>query len=1038
MIKVSLDYSRALVATLFLLPVGVAADREDPVVEIRDAGETITKQRASEASGPIPTITLEEARLISSRFSAMTLEPPPQTALPAIEFFDPSRHHYDRCIRLQDRTQIETVPIASGQGRVRYLFSAMNAFKLFMQGDIPEANKDYAHAVVEWKRLYTTWPNYRGDKISESELHAEVALALAATGDFRSAEAALTHSRSGFRSRGHDRADWRHFRQERAAAMIALARGQPLVAEAHYRRALTALDVAEPSVHPGLSSYQMRTDLRHITHAELAQVLRHQGRLTEAELLVRGALSERADYAMRYSRVSAYVMVRFADVLFQSGRYDEAIAAARMALALYEKVCAPESSLFRAEARNIIGRTRVTRHEWPAALKEYETIGHELSKRPQIFARRFANSLSWSIALLELGHANVAKRKLERGIQMLSERGGVDNYDLQEYRVALSLARHDLGDPDFSFAGLRSALDKLISLASSANDTESSFVARDHRLAILIDRSIQLLATSGSDTAQYTFELAQAASARSVQRAFVANLLRAAVDDPQIGGLIRRKQDLGKRLTATRVSLSNLFFQQDNPYQLEALKTLRARIRELARAHNALDTDVRQRFPAYYERINPRPVPIDRVQALLNREEALLMVFTGAKNTYVWSVLPSGAARFHAAPVGRVELVQQIAELRAALDPEVEYIDEIPDFDGDLAHHLYQTVFAPVSQGWAHVKHLIVVADGPLGSLPMAVLPTRPFEIEVNDGLLFASYRNVSWLGRRHAFTRLPTVGTLAALRSQPHQPVPRTTFAGFGDPFFNLQQAAGSHNGSIDLTRGIDEDSLQIRGFWNTSPQTRNAESAELSSLPRLPDTAVELRAMAMALGADPSADVFLGERASESRVKRMDLSNRSVVAFATHGLAPGDLNGLVQPALGLSSPEVVGDNEDGLLTMGEIMSLELSAEWVVLSGCNTAAGYGDGTEAVSGLGRAFIYAGARAVLVSNWPVETSSARELTSTVFALQMNDSSLTRAQALQRSMLEMIDHYGLKDGAGKMLFSYAHPIFWAPFSLVGDGR
>ncbi|MCZ6606778.1 MAG: CHAT domain-containing protein, partial [Alphaproteobacteria bacterium] len=149
-------------------------------------------------------------------------------------------------------------------------------------------------------------------------------------------------------------------------------------------------------------------------------------------------------------------------------------------------------------------------------------------------------------------------------------------------------------------------------------------------------------------------------------------------------------------------------------------------------------------------------------------------------------------------------------------------------------------------------------------------------------------------------------------------------------------------------------------------------------------------------------------------------------------------DLNGLVQPALALSAPEVAGGKDDGLLTMGEILALELDADWVVLSACNTGSGQGAGAEAVSGLGRAFFYAGTRALLVSNWPVETTSAKALTTDLFRRQAEDPGLTRAEALRQAMLAMIDEGGYLDKtSGKIVFSYAHPIFWAPFTLVGDG-
>jgi CHAT domain-containing protein len=159
----------------------------------------------------------------------------------------------------------------------------------------------------------------------------------------------------------------------------------------------------------------------------------------------------------------------------------------------------------------------------------------------------------------------------------------------------------------------------------------------------------------------------------------------------------------------------------------------------------------------------------------------------------------------------------------------------------------------------------------------------------------------------------------------------------------------------------------------------------------------------------------------------------------FATHGLVPGDLDGLTQPALALSNPQVTGESDaDGLLTMEEIFGLKLNADWVVLSACNTASGVGEGSEAVSGLGRAFFYAGARALLVSNWPVETVSAKLLTTELFRRQAADAKLARAEALRQAMLRVMDEESAIGDDGKPLYSYAHPMFWAPFSLVGDGN
>ena len=169
--------------------------------------------------------------------------------------------------------------------------------------------------------------------------------------------------------------------------------------------------------------------------------------------------------------------------------------------------------------------------------------------------------------------------------------------------------------------------------------------------------------------------------------------------------------------------------------------------------------------------------------------------------------------------------------------------------------------------------------------------------------------------------------------------------------------------------------------------------------------------------------------ESATETRVKSIELSNACVVAFATHALVAGELEGVAEPALVLTPPEVGTQADDGLLTASEVAQLELDADWVILSACNTAAGSEPGAEGLSGLAKAFFYAGSRALLVSHWPVVSDAATRLTTGMFAEAAADPAIGRAEALRRSMLAMIN---AEDAP-----HFAHPLFWAPFSVVGEG-
>ncbi len=245
----------------------------------------------------------------------------------------------------------------------------------------------------------------------------------------------------------------------------------------------------------------------------------------------------------------------------------------------------------------------------------------------------------------------------------------------------------------------------------------------------------------------------------------------------------------------------------------------------------------------------------------------------------------------------------------------------------------------------------------------------------------------------------------------------------------------------SNEQVKQIEMPSVQLatRGrplYLRNSPKTSKVSSAQLALLSRLPDTNQEILEIAAVLKADNS-DIFLQRNASVKNVMSTDLSNRKIVMFATHGLVPGELDGLTQPALAMSTPTLTGDPDDGLLTVEKILELKLNADWVILSACNTAAGDGGGSEAISGLGRAFFYAGARALLVSNWPVDSVSSRLLMTDLFKRQSDQPSLLKAEALRLSMLQLADKGNAKDEkTGKTSYAYGHPLFWAPYSLVGN--
>jgi CHAT domain-containing protein len=157
-------------------------------------------------------------------------------------------------------------------------------------------------------------------------------------------------------------------------------------------------------------------------------------------------------------------------------------------------------------------------------------------------------------------------------------------------------------------------------------------------------------------------------------------------------------------------------------------------------------------------------------------------------------------------------------------------------------------------------------------------------------------------------------------------------------------------------------------------------------------------------------------------------ELSRYRIIHFATHGALAGQVGGNSEPGLILTPPTTATERDDGYLSASEIAQLKLDADWVILSACNTAAGNAEGAEALSGLARAFFYAGARALLVSHWAVASDATVKLITGAVGKMASDKRIGRAEAMRQSMLAMIDK-------GQPVET--HPAFWAPFIVVGEG-
>jgi CHAT domain-containing protein len=321
------------------------------------------------------------------------------------------------------------------------------------------------------------------------------------------------------------------------------------------------------------------------------------------------------------------------------------------------------------------------------------------------------------------------------------------------------------------------------------------------------------------------------------------------------------------------------------------------------------------------------------------------------------------------------ELDAQVKNLRGWLtDPRQR-------FDPGLAYKIYQATFAAFADKIASKQRLSIVTNGALTSLPPQLLITKdPSGKKLKDS---------DWLIRSHAITVLPSVASLKVLRSGSQASSGHKPMIAFADPVFSK-------------TARERAQQLAMRSITSFYRGTQVDVAAIGEYLPQLPGTRKEVQEIAAELKTEPD-DIKLGLAATETAVKQTRLDQYRIVYFATHGLLSGDLEGFAkskaEPALVLTMPDKPTDFDDGLLTAGEVAQLKLDADWVVLSACNTAAEEKPGAEALSGLARAFFYAGARSLIVSHWSVSDEATTRLMIGTLRASARDPKLSHAEALK---------------------------------------
>lgn len=651
---------------------------------------------------------------------------------------------------------------------------------------------------------------------------------------------------------------------------------------------------------------------------------------------------------------------------------------------------------------------------------------------------------------LSQGRAEEAGVLYASALAELERRYGAQSSETQTVLAGLGKAAFAAGKFDLAAGFMErsvalidriAAIDSETAFTNRTGAVEDEAIARaasyDH-LIKAYDRLAEAAPASRSALAERAFRVAQRVIESEAARALAQLAVRQAAGSGRLAALVRERQDLVDTWRASDRRLSELRAAVD-----------RNRIREQAVADElaaldqritAIDATLKSEFPSFADLQQPTPAGFADVQARLGDNEVLLFYADTTRlgetgfETYLWAVPKTGSPRW-------VRLTRSSGELGGALQalrnlmgvgPQSRGAQSLATQQGDdrtgkvlkAAKALHDALLAPVAD-MIDGKDLVVVPSKRIAGLPFQLLVSETPAADVAD-----RYREAAWLARDHAITVLPSVDALGALAARTGADE-RQPYLGFANPLLTGRSGEDQRAFTKGGCGGPPAEPMVIAaGDGAMVTELFRGVSADVGAvrqLQPLPETVDEACAVAAALGAD-AASIRLGASATETGVKDLSdsgqMAKARVLHFATHGLVSGELAGFAEPAIVLTPPEVASERDDGLLTASEVTTLKLDADWVILSACNTAAGDGGG-EALSGLARAFFYAGARTLMVSHWPVNSAAAVELATGAVEAVASDPTISRAEALRRAMLAEID----KGGA------HADPANWAPFVVVG---
>jgi CHAT domain-containing protein len=436
------------------------------------------------------------------------------------------------------------------------------------------------------------------------------------------------------------------------------------------------------------------------------------------------------------------------------------------------------------------------------------------------------------------------------------------------------------------------------------------------------------------------------------------------------------------------------------------INTIENELWQLNQQYEQIKDKIKISSPNYAAITQPEPLNLKKIQSdLLDDDSILLEYYLGEEVSYLWTVTKTSINSYKLPKKAEIEKsiqrFQQEELIPIRIRPE----------KGPLAvDTLSQILLKPVLKQIKN-KRLVIVADGRLQTIPFSALIIPEKNQKQKEPLPLISQNEI---------INLPSASALAVLRNQvKNQKIAPKTIAIIADPVFGKQDQRFKNHGD----NSPDDFINNLENAPITEVELKDSLRDSGIKLKRLLGTRQEAEAI-MALVPATERKEFFDFQANKSNAINPDLGQYQIIHFATHGIlntVHPELSGVV-----MSLVDEKGISQNGFLRLRDIFNLNLSAELVVLSACQTGQGQEIKGEGIIGLTRGFMYAGSKRVLVSLWKVDDQATAELMKRFYRGLLQEK-LTATMALKQAQLEM-----------SQIPQWRSPYYWGAFVLQGEWR